>query len=117
MKRVYEFDYIAPSLNKMIRMHWAKKSKMKKAVKMMVAAKMNGRFDGKVQVTYERFSTGSLDPVDNLPATAKWWMDAIVNLGIIKDDDATVILDPIIKQHKVKTRKEQKTVITIQAID
>ena len=120
MQSKFEFDIITPGLNGnkgLMRMHWSKKKQWYEKISWLIIEQMQGKHKGKVKVSYTRYSTKLLDPMDNLPASAKFWMDCLVKCGVIKDDSSEYVVAPELCQEKVKSLKDIKTVIVIQDID
>lgn len=100
-----------PSLNVQNTMHWGKKNKLKKELKLILLVKKLTKLKGKVTLLYERHQVRLLD-TDNLNASIKWCADALVQLGIFEDDKPE-LLTLICKQHKVSSYKDEKITITI----
>lgn len=100
-----------PSLNVQNTMHWGKKNKLKKELKLILLVKKLPKLKGKVTLLYERHQVRLLD-TDNLNASIKWCADALVQLGIFEDDKPE-LLTLICKQHKVSSYKDEKITITI----
>lgn len=107
---------VAPSLNVWQTMHWAKREKLKKtwALEFRYLFGPKKPMLQRCKIKYTRFSTGTLDEADNLPGSFKCVGDALVLAGVIKDDSPAVIVSFEAKQVRVKTRKEQRTEITIE---
>jgi hypothetical protein len=85
---------VAPSLNRLMRMHWAKRRKLKKKWDWIIHVSMYQRGmdfaalrgGGKLQVRIIRRSVHILDP-DNLHGAAKLILDAMCECGALIDDD------------------------------
>ena len=82
----------APGLNRMMRMHWAKRVKevarwkrLVWAARCQVLASKPAKPTGKVRVEIERRSPWLLDP-DNADGSAKHIVDALKDQNLIADD-------------------------------
>ena len=87
-----EIPEVVPSLNRLLRMHWAARRRLLKRWEWAVFAevyRVGGplavRFHGKVQVRICRRSRGMLDQ-DNLAGSAKFVLDALKVSKVIADD-------------------------------
>ena len=61
-----------------------------------------------------RYSMSSiLLDFDNLVSTGKYPIDSIVRRKVILDDNPSIIVGRVYRQEKVKSKDEQRTVITI----
>jgi Holliday junction resolvase RusA-like endonuclease len=66
------------------------------------------KMDGKIWVGFEwHYWNDSIDPIDNLPASLKPTLDAMVKEKIIKDDSSKVIQFPIFH---TRTKSKDHTV-------
>lgn len=84
-----------PSLNSMLRMHWARKSRMRERWGWLVRearleARARPRPTAYAAVTIERFGPKSLDH-DNLVGGCKPILDALVKEGFLIDDAPTCL--------------------------
>ena len=117
----FEFPFIAPGLNGskgLIRMNRFKRQALKKKIdKMVFDAWDRKRHEGKIKITYIRFSTHLMDKRDNLPATQKFWIDALVRNTIIQDDSPEFVSkDSQTLQEKVRHRNQCRTVIIVEDV-
>lgn len=113
---IIELPYNIPGLNGndgLIRQHYMAAAKVKKKYISELLPYKRYKFQDKVVITYVRYSTHLMD-WDNHCASFKHLGDALVKSGIIKDDNPAIVVEFIPKQIKVKTRKEQKTLIIIE---
>src|SRR5690606_8538078 len=79
---------LAPSLNRMLRMHWRVRQKEQKAWDALVKEALNGSRPKleKARITITRFyAWHPMDP-DGATASQKPVIDALVHAGIIPDD-------------------------------
>lgn len=83
---------VAPSLNRLVRMHWAARNRLLKKWQWIVWAevyRLGGpsgmKFHGKVRVRITRRSHHLLD-ADNLHGAAKLVLDALKTAKVIEDD-------------------------------
>jgi len=104
---------LPPSQNQLLRMHWARRSKLKKEYAWLICADKqrlawiadNGHAT-KYHVTITRRSCGVEPDPDNLKASAKLILDALVDAAIIPDDNPHVITLGVYWQ-KAPSRKSQ----------
>ena len=86
---MFTIPYIAPSLNRSLRQHWAARAKGNQFVQMLVKVrcpKVPRQKSGEIRhVTIIRFGSRLLD-VDNLAGSAKGIVDALRYAGVIADD-------------------------------
>lgn len=114
---------LTPSQNELLRMHWGKKARIQKdLVKRIWAtpgrAQWMSAHEGEVRCRVEivRQTTGSKEPdPDNLVASAKLIMDALVENDLLIDDDPFHV-DLEVTWKRVKTKKEQGTSVSIEPI-
>ena len=109
---VFPIKY-APSLNVQIRMHWAKKKKMKNDAVVIVKSQTKEKFKGAVSIEYVRHGSRTLDN-DNLQSSVKWIQDALVKSGVIEEDNPNVITSHIVRQEK-STRKDARMEVIIKS--
>jgi hypothetical protein len=105
---------VPPSLNKVLRMHWAKKRGLLEAWRWMIKAAFGqpGACDGKRRVKITLFHSRFFDK-DNAYGACKVIFDALKAEGFIVDDRAEW-LEATVEQEKCK-HKERHTVIEIEA--
>src|SRR5690625_2445667 len=109
-----EIHSLPPMLNEMLRMHWAVKSKKKREWKDRISLLKLKRHEGKVNIHMTRFSTNVFD-ADNLTASFKFILDSLVSLGVLEDDNMTIVTKLSIDWKKVNHRKDQR--IRVQIIN
>ncbi len=105
MKTVLEFPLVMQGLNGkdgLIRMHWSKRKKLKEKLTWLVLGQSRARHLGRVRISYHRnYKSRPFDLIDNMPASLKLLMDAIVAAGLIEDDSPDFIPEtPIYTQSK-----------------
>lgn len=90
-------DFPSPGLARALspngRVHWARRAEAKRAVARHIAAAAVlqgiGAVDGPVRVSFRWvFPTNGRHDIDNLIATSKPIIDALVTAGILEDDDS-----------------------------
>jgi Holliday junction resolvase RusA-like endonuclease len=119
MTTTITLDFLMPGLNGkdgLIREHFAKRKERMKSLQWQIKgaiAPKNPKHEGQVVIRYTRHTCTPMD-WDNCCASFKLVGDAMVELGIITDDNPKVIVKFIPDQIKVSKRKEQKTVIEIE---
>ena len=103
----------APSLNRLLRLHWADRRKLKDDWQwLLLAERAKGNFpkhQTKLKITITRFSPKLLD-TDNLYGSCKIVLDAMKAVGILVDDSPSHI-DLICSQAKGKSRTQIKVEI------
>lgn len=116
MQATLELDFLPPTLNEVIRMckdspHVYARYKRRYGDDCALCALGMPQFTGKVWLSFEwRIKTLRRDP-DNTAVGAKCLMDALVKIGIIKDDSAEIIQPPII--HTWKQSKQEGVLLVI----
>ena len=100
-----------PLLNQMLRQHWSKRKKLKEQYHLEILSQKPQKFKGKVNVHLTRYSSRVPDP-DGVAGSAKIILDAVVDAGIIEDDNMNVIENFSVNWKKCK-QKEQRTEIEI----
>lgn len=103
-----------PLLNQMLRQHWSKRTELKKQYRLEILSQKPEKIEGKVSVHLTRFSSRVPDP-DGVAGSAKMILDAIVDAGIIEDDNMGIIKDFTVSWEKCK-RKERRTEIEINEV-
>lgn len=94
MRTELVFDRAFPGLNGrdgLIREHWSKRKKRLETLIWEVLSQTSNRHEGQVRITYKRVSPKLMDWFENLPATGKLLMDAVVKCGVIRDDSPKII--------------------------
>ena len=84
---------LVPTFNQMLRMHWGKRSRIKRDIGWTIKAapgrqswQQENPYPLRCQVDIIRKTTGRAPDPDNLVASAKLILDALVDLQIILDD-------------------------------
>ena len=95
----------------MLRQHWSKRKKLKKQYHLEILSQKPQKFEGRVNVHLTRYSSRVPDP-DGVAGSAKVILDAVVDAGIIEDDNMNVIENFSVNWKKCK-QKEQRTEIEI----
>lgn len=119
-----DLDYLIPSLNRQLRIHWTQRRRIHKD--LMWLLKIGGwdlRLDKERRasryrqrrVVIQRFALQSMD-ADNLHGAMKPLIDALCEFDIIFDDD-NVHLSLFIDQEKVRHRSEQRIVIHVSEVE
>lgn len=103
-----------PLLNEMLRQHWSKRKKLKEKYHLEILSQNPRKFKGKVNVSLTRYSSRVPDP-DGVAGSAKMILDAIVDAGIIEDDNMNIVESFTVNWKKCK-RKERRTEIEINEI-
>lgn len=103
-----------PSLNKMLRMHWAVRKKQKEVMMKRLSVLKIPKFKSKVSVSLV-FHYSVFGDEDGLAGRYKNCGDRLVDLGVFIDDSPEYVT--IEKPAQVKSRrKEQKLQITIKQL-
>lgn len=103
-----------PSLNKMLRMHWAIRKKQKALLMERLSVLNIPKFSTKVSIRLT-FYHSLLGDEDGLSGRGKSLLDCLVDKGVLLDDSPQYVT--IEKPVQIKSRrKEQKLQITITAI-
>ena len=100
-----------PLLNQMLREHFRRRKERKERYHLEILSQNPRKFKGKVNVRITRFSSRVPDP-DGIAGGAKDILDAIVDAGVISDDNMKVVQDFSVNWKKCK-QKEQRTEIEI----
>ena len=100
-------NYLPIGINRLLRMHWAVRKKEQAKLIELIREQVEGTaFDTPVHVTYTRKSIRYMD-WDNAAGSFKLLGDALVDLGVIPDDNPKVITQFDVRQEKVSRRVEQ----------
>lgn len=98
----------------LLRLHWAKRKKLAERLDWIVRSQTSYCHAGAVHMELVRYSMSSiLLDFDNLVSTGKYPIDSIVRRKVILDDNPSIIVGRVYRQEKVKSKDEQRTVITI----
>ena len=107
---------LPPGINTLIRMHWAVRKKKQKEFQAHVVEECSWytyfKYTEPVKVVYTRKSIRTMD-WDNAAGSFKLLGDIIVDLGILPDDNPSIIHEFLPRQEKVKKRIEQGFTIYI----
>lgn len=109
-----QISAVPPSLNELLRTHWAERHRLKKAWWALVRAEEERGVCVPARLTYTRVSPGTLD-IDNLYASAKVVIDALVYAGILPDDDPGCLSEVIAKQ-KTCSQGEGHTILELTSV-
>lgn len=105
---------LAPSLNKLIRMHFREYGKIRDNWTWLVREQAGNARSGP-QFTLDITRYYAVHPLDlDAMYARKLEIDALRDAGIIPDDDPNSLIGLKCQQFKVKTRKEECTRIIIQ---
>lgn len=108
---------VPPSLNKLLRMHWAAKRKLNECwvLHVLVALGQNPYLKPivKMRVKVTLHHSRLYDECDNMWGACKPIFDALKHWKLIYDD-APEYLEPTVEQQKC-SRKESRTVIELEA--
>jgi hypothetical protein len=113
MKQTIKINKLSPSLNEWQRMHWGKRSKIKKLWHWLIKEQKPTKHGGSVIITYTRVSTQPMD-LDGVGGSFKAIGDALVKEGIIEDDNPAIVTELRLRWEKSQTLKAQKSVIKIE---
>ena len=104
-----------PSLNILLREHWAERKKRVDALQWLIREQTINMHSGPVRITFTRYAH-QLQDWDNHCASFKLIGDALVKQGIIVDDKPTIVKEFLPKQEIVKKAHEKKITVLIQSI-
>ena len=104
-----------PLLNQMLRQHWSKRKKLKEQYHLEILSQKPQKFKGRVNVHLTRYSSRVPDP-DGVAGSAKNLLDALVDAGIIEDDNMNIIKAFSVDWCKSK-QKDQRTEIIIESAE
>lgn len=127
----FELPFDLPSLNSLLRGGGRngkrrgvrkKRSDLAWSVSVAIGGQKPSSPLPRVRIRVERHSFRLLDPLDNLPASAKALMDVLqpystrhpAGLGIIADDSPLCVIHAEVVQFKLSGRAEPKTVVIIE---
>lgn len=117
---------LPPSLNVMLNAHWSRRHRIKKHLyEELWAQQMQNRYPLPqpwpspmvIDAVRHHVPQGKLDGFDNYRGSLKWPIDALVKLGLIWDDSDEWLIAGDIRQEPVKTRAEQRLIITLTGTD
>jgi len=101
-----------PSLNKLLREHFAARDKRKTTLQWMIKEQTQNKHFGPVRIRFIRHAC-QLQDWDNHCASFKDIGDALVKCKVITDDSPKVVKDFHPEQEKVSKRENEKIVIKI----
>lgn len=110
------FEGLLPGLNGkggLLRMHWVKKGQLAKRLSLLIMSQTRNKHAGQVTFSLVRYSMAPKMDFDNLVATSKIPTDCLVKTRVIADDNPDIIVSRAFTHVRVKTKGEQRTVITI----
>lgn len=108
-------DFLSPGLNGsegLIQEHHFKMAKRKERYKSIIQTLMLPKHSGKVKITYIRHTVKFMD-WDNACASFKHLGDALVDAGVIQDDNPEILVEFVPRQIKSRL-KDQHTEIIIE---
>jgi len=114
---------LPPSLNVMLNAHWARRHATKKWIYEELWAQQMQNHNllpqpwpapMVIDATRYHIPQGKLDGFDNFRGSLKWPIDALVKLGLIYDDTDDWLIAGDIRQEAVKTKAEQRLIITLK---
>ena len=104
---IIDTDFILPGINRLLRMHWAVRKKLQAALVQHIQDNYDCQpIEGPVIVEYTRRSIRLMD-WDNACGSFKLLGDALVQCGILEDDNPSVIAEFNPDQEKVSKRVDQ----------
>lgn len=101
---IFNFNYNTPGLNGkdgLMRSHYRKKKIWITRMINDIIPQVDGVFKGRVKITYRRGYLSVPMDKDNVTASAKYWLDALVRCGVIVDDHEDVV-ELVTEQFKTK---------------
>lgn len=104
-----------PSQNQLLRMHWAKRNRLKKSLAWQILAQCADRSTlpvQRAQIVITRMTCGKEPDPDNLTASAKLLLDALRDAGVIVDDSPEHITLDVQWQRSMK-RNQQGTRVVV----
>lgn len=110
---VFRDMQLFPSLNILLREHFTKRTKRLETIMWLIKEQKCPTYPGTVKITYVRYHT-HLQDWDNHCASFKIIGDALVKLGIIKDDKPTIVVKFVPEQERVKKKEDIKIAIYIE---
>ena len=121
MSWTLQLPWLPPGLNGpqgLMRMHWSQKRKAGEAAYLLVRAALPSTPPPKppLRLTYVlRYARQPRD-LDNLAASLKLPLDALVKARALPDDNPGVVAELVLRQEKVPTVKEQGITITLEPL-
>jgi|TARA_R100000152_G_C6729737_1_gene154575 hypothetical protein len=104
---IIDTDFILPGINRLLRMHWAVRKKLQAELVQHIQDNYDCQpIEGPVVVEYTRRSIRLMD-WDNACGSFKLLGDALVQCGILEDDNPSIIEEFKPDQQKVSKRAEQ----------
>ncbi len=115
----YKVQELAPGLNKMLRMHYLDRGRIRDRWTTELLDQRNG---GPIRlkrcsVLIRRYYARNPLDLDNLYAASKIPLDALMRAGIIHDDSLEVVMDLTVHQFKVDHVKDERTEIDILELE
>lgn len=81
---------IPPTFNQLLRMHWSDRTDAKETWTALIQSKTSERIRTPVRLEYNRVSSQTMD-IENLYASLKVPIDALVRANVLPDDDPSCI--------------------------
>ena len=104
-----------PLLNEMLREHFRRRKERKERYHLEILSQNPQKFKGKVNVRITRYSSAVPDP-DGVAGGSKDILDALVDAGVISDDNMRIVKNFSVDWCKCK-RSEQRTEIVIESAE
>lgn len=118
VRAAYRFeDNQPPMLNEIIRMHWSEWMEVKRTWQWLVEEQGTPSVQEPVVVHMQRVTTEWPLDVDNLVGAFKVLLDALVNTGVISDDNLTVVRDVCYDVKKTRSEEDQQTILVVEHAD
>lgn len=110
--------HVIPSLNIMLRENYFTRKKRKEMCEELIKKlKIKPKTPYKaIHFKAMRYVTHKLDPIDNLGAGFKSFIDALITQKIISEDNPNVITSVSIEQTLVSSREERRTEISLEIV-
>lgn len=115
----FKIKELAPGLNEMLRQHFRERGRMRDRWTQEILAQRGGappRLQ-KASVLIRRYYARNPLELDNLYASAKIPLDALVHAGILLDDNLKVLIDLTMMQDKVAKVDQERTEITVLELE
>ena len=111
-------ERLPPGPNALLRMHWAKRRKFQEDIKLDLVRcnYILPPFEGPVEIVYTRKYCRVPMDWDNAAGSFKLLGDALVELGVITDDNPKVVPRFAPRQEKVAREKEAGYTVEIRAV-
>jgi len=97
----------------LLRSHWTRRRKLLTGYEWVLRAANPIPMSGPVRLELTRYSVGTAMDYDNLVSTGKLLIDALVEGGILPDDNPQVIAERAYTQVRISDNQAQRTVIRL----